>query len=336
MKVLVTGASGLIGRWTCDRLYDEGHTVVGTDIDLKPHGTGGWDFQRCDILSFGDFKSLMQDIAPTHLLHLAARTDLGGRSLAEYAVNVEGVSNVLAAVAETPSVVRAVYTSSQLVCRVGHIPSHDQEYLPSTLYGESKVETEKLVRMADGGGVSWCLTRPTSVWGPYMSDHYRSLLGHIERGSYFHAGGEALYKSYCYVGNIAYQNARLLEADDAAVSRKVFYMADYQPLSLRDYVNSLARELGARRPITLPLPIARMLALTGDVIGAMGLRFPYNSFRLRNIRTEYIFDMSRTEAVCGRLPYGFEDGVKATVAWHRSENPDSRSNDRQRYWADPE
>ncbi|MGI3212211.1 NAD-dependent epimerase/dehydratase family protein [Roseovarius tibetensis] len=324
MRVLVTGASGLIGRWTCELLHDEGHTVVGTDIDPKPQGTANWHFERCDILRSDDIRSLMQDIAPTHVLHLAARTDLAGRSLGEYAVNVEGVSNLLASVAETPSVVRAVYTSSQLVCKVGHVPIHDEEYLPSTIYGESKVKTEKLVRTADGGGVSWCIARPTTVWGPHMSYHYRSLLDYIEKGRYFHSGGGALYKSYSYAGNIAYQYARLLEADDSAVNRKVFYMADYEPLSLRDYVNSLARELGARRPITLPLPIARMLALTGDAIGAMGLRFPYNSFRLKNIRTEYIFDMSRTEAVCGTLPYGFEDAVKATVAWHRAENPGSR------------
>ena len=318
MRVLVTGASGLIGRWTCDLLHEEGHEVLGTDIRPKPEGTTDWPLELCDLLDAEAVMALVTGYAPTHVLHLAARTDLKGRTLAEYAVNIQGVSNLLAAVAATSSVTRAVYTSSQLVCKVGHVPTRDDEYLPSTTYGESKVETEKLVRAADGGGVGWCLARPTTVWGPQMGDHYRSLLKHIEKGTYFHSGHGALYKSYSYAGNIAYQYVRLLEADDSAVNGQVFYMADYEPLSLRDYVNALAAELGVRQPVTVPLPLARLLAFLGDGIGAMGIHFPYNSFRLKNIRTEYIFDMRSTEAVCGPLPFTLEEGVKATVAWHRS------------------
>ena len=317
MRVLVTGASGLIGRWTCDLLKAQGHEVLGTDIRPKPKGTADWQFEPCDLLDGDKLKVLVMNYGPSHLLHLAARTDLEGNNITDYNVNIEGVSNLIAAVAATPSVTRAVYTSSQLVCGVGHVPVRDDEYLPSTIYGESKVETEKLVRAADGGGVSWCLARPTTVWGPHMSDHYRSLLRHIEKGNYFHSGSGALYKSYAYAGNIAWQNVRLLEADDDAVHGKVFYLADYEPLSLHDYVNALARELGVCQPITMPLPMARLFALIGDCFGAIGLRFPYNSFRLNNIRTEYIFDMSQTAAVCGPLPFSFEDGVKATVAWHR-------------------
>ena len=318
MRVLVTGASGLIGRWTCDLLCEQGHELLGTDIRPKPEDAADWSFELCDLLNAAAVTALVAGYAPTHILHLAARTDLEGLSLANYAVNVEGVSNLLSAVAVTPSVTRALYTSSQLVCKVGHVPTRDDEYLPSTVYGESKVETEKLVRGANGGGVSWCLARPTTVWGPHMNNHYRSLLNYIEKGSYFHSGRGQLYKSYAFVGNIAHQYVRLLEADDIAVNGKVFYMADYEPLSLRDYVNALAREIGVRQPVTVPLWLAWLLALAGDVLSALGLRFPYNSFRLKNIRTEYIFDMSQTEAVCGSLPFTFEAGVKATVAWHRS------------------
>lgn len=317
MKVLVTGASGLIGRWTCDLLHKEGHEVLGTDIRPKPDGSAGWALERCDLLDGKAVMGLVTRYSPTHLLHLAARTDLEGSTISEYAVNVEGVSNLLSAVAASYSVTRAIYTSSQLVCKVGHIPKCDEEYLPSTAYGESKVRTEELVRAADGGGVDWCIARPTTVWGPYMGNHYRSLLHHIEKGTYFHSGYGELYKSYSYAGNIAYQYARLLEADGLKANGKVFYMADYVPLSLRDYVNELADKLGVRQPVTIPLVFAQLLATIGDGIGALGIHFPYNSFRLKNIRTEYIFDMASTEAVCGQLPFTFEEGVEATVAWYR-------------------
>ncbi len=318
MKVLVTGASGLIGRWCCDLLHREGHDVVGTDIQPKPDETGDWAFRTCDLLDGAAVQALFSDVAPTHLLHLAARTDLDGNSVADYAVNTLGVTHVLDAVATTPSVIRAVYTSSQLVCRVGHIPTRDDEYLPSTPYGESKVETEIRVRAADGGGVSWCLARPTTVWGPHMSAHYRSLLQRIETGRFFHSGAGPLYKSYSFAGNIAYQYKKLLMADGLAINRRVFYLADYEPLALRDYVNHLAEALQARQPITLPLPVARILAWCGDGLGSFGVKFPYNSFRLNNIRTEYIFDLRPTEEVCGPLPFSFDEGVAETIAWHKA------------------
>ena len=56
----------------------------------------------------------------------------------------------------------------------------------------------------------------------------------------------------------------------------------------------------------------------GDVLNAADLRrVPFNSFRLRNILTEYIHDLTPTRAVCGALPYGFQEGVAATAQWFR-------------------
>jgi nucleoside-diphosphate-sugar epimerase len=85
---------------------------------------------------------------------------------------------------------------------------------------------------------------------------------------------------------------------------------------LRDYANLLADELGVKHAITVPLPCAKVIALCGDLLNACGLRFPYNSFRLNNIRTEYTFDMSKTRAVCGDLPRTFEEGVRETARWY--------------------
>jgi hypothetical protein len=40
---------------------------------------------------------------------------------------------------------------------------------------------------------------------------------------------------------------------------------------------------------------------------------------LNNILTEYIFDLSQTEQVCGELPYSLEEGVKELVYWLKDE-----------------
>lgn len=317
MKVLITGSSGLIGRWVVKRLKSEGHQIVGLDRD--PVAVPDVDEHICcDILDKPALLRAVQRVMPDVLIHLAARTDLNEKdNIQGYAANIDGVRNVLEAVKQTPSIHRVIYTSSQLVCRVGYVPESDNDYCPNTLYGESKVLTEKIVREADGGGKEWCLVRPTTVWGPYMSHHYQRVLALIAKGMYFHVGRAKLFKSYSYAGNIAFQYYRLMVAPAESVMRQTFYLADYEPLSLRNYLDSLQAEINAPSIPSYPLWFVRMLAVIGDLVMAAGWRqFPFNSFRLNNILTEYQFDLSATKAVCGELPYSFTDGVKATAEWY--------------------
>lgn len=322
MRILVTGSSGFIGRWVVDRLIKEGYQTIGLDKATPPLPTSMDEHITCDILNRSALISEVRRISPDALIHLAARIDLDEtRNLSGYAANIDGVRNVIEAVKQTQTIRRVIYTSSQLVCRIGYVPISDTEYCPNTLYGQSKVLTEKIVREENGGSVEWCLTRPTTVWGPHMSPHYQTMLRLIKKGLYFHCGKGKLYKSYAYAGNIAHQYMRLLTTEVATMHRKTFYLADYQPLSLRDYADGLAREMGARKIPTVPLPVARFLAVTGDVFNSCGFRrFPFNSFRLNNILTEYVFDLLSTEAACGPVPFTQEHGIKETAKWFLSLN----------------
>ena len=315
-RILVTGTDGMVGRWVTDLLVAEGHHVVGVDKRDLTESRPGYDKHVLNILDRDGLLALFAAEQPEAVVHLAARTDLDGETLEAYDDNITGVRNVCDAVRATDSVQRAIYTSSQLVCEIGYTPASDTDYKPTTVYGESKVRTEQITREEDGGGVTWCITRPTTVWGPHMSEHYQSLLRYIRQGRYFHAGRSPLHKSYAYAANIAHQYRQMLLADAEAIHGKTFFLADYEPLSLRAYTDGLQKRLGAKPIPTMPLPLARVLAKTGDLLNAVGMRrFPFNSFRLNNILTEYVIDLSATEAVCGPLPVGFEQGVDETAAW---------------------
>lgn len=322
MKVLVTGSAGLIGQWVCKALQTDNHEVIGLDWQHNQQYTDR--FYECDILDKEQIAQCFRDENPQSVIHLAARIDLEEtRQLNGYAANIDGVHNILECVRDTDSVERVIVTSSQLVCRVGYVPKTDDEYCPNTLYGKSKVLTEQITRELDGGGKPWCLVRPTTVWGPGMSPHYETMLRLIRAGRYFHCGRGKLFKSYSYAGNIAHQYRQMLTAPDAAIHQKTFYLADYEPFSLREYTNGLARELNAPKIPTMPLPLAKILAWTGDLFNAVGMkRFPFNSFRLRNILTEYRFDMTSTRNVCGDLPYSFDDGICETASWFLSTQDD--------------
>ncbi len=222
---------------------------------------------------------------------------------------------------QCPSVKRCIFTSSQLVCRVGYVPKDEYDYIPNTLYGKSKVLTEKIVREHDGGGIEWAIVRPTTVWGSGMSSHYQRFLKMIYQGLYFHVGNLPLYKSYSYIGNIIYQYLKIMEAPSELINKKTFYLADYEPISLRDWTNLIQKEINVKSIPTYPESLVSLLARLGDFVQKLGIKdVPFNSFRLNNILTEYVFDLSETEKVCDKLPYNTEQGVKELVSWLKSKN----------------
>jgi GlcNAc-P-P-Und epimerase len=146
VKVLITGSNGFIGRWVTERLDQEGHETIGLDrTERIVPGRG--TFFRCDLLDLQQLEAAFVQTRPDAVVHLAGRVDLQEtRELAGYAANIDGVRNLIAAIRAAGSVRRAIYTSSQLVCRIGYIPRGPEDYCPDTLYGESKV---------NGSSVNW-------------------------------------------------------------------------------------------------------------------------------------------------------------------------------------
>lgn len=319
MKILVTGTAGFIGGALARHLAAAGHTVLG--LDARPAPIAGIEATVCDICERALVLEAFRRFRPDAVVHLAARTDLAEtRDLAGYAANVEGVRNVVAATEATSGVERAIYTSSQLVCRVGYVPRSDTDYAPSTLYGESKVWTERIVRDADGGKTTWCLVRPTTIWGPGMSAHYQRFLRMIARGRFVHVGRGPLLKSYGYIGNVVRQYERLLSLPANVIHTKTLYLADEPPLSLRAWADAFQKAIGAPPIRTIPVGLARLLARTGDVAIALGFpNFPFNSFRLKNILTEYRFDLAETRQLCGEPAYTMEEGVARMAEWYWDE-----------------
>ena len=95
---------------------------------------------------------------------------------------------------------KIIITSSMLVCKGGYQPLNQVDYKPNTIYGESKVITEKIV-WDNLPNCDWAIIRPTSIWGPWFSVPYRNFFEMIISKKYFHIGDEACTKTYGYVGN---------------------------------------------------------------------------------------------------------------------------------------
>lgn len=318
MTLLITGSSGFIGSALINHLRATGQRAFGIDI-RKPR----WRLMHADDLDVDitDAVALMATVVrlqPTAVVHLAARTDISSDSVVRFHANIEGVANLMHAVQAAGSVRRVLWTSTQLVSRVGRIPQQDTDFDPDTSYGESKVVGERIVRGGDGGNLEWAILRPTTVWGPGMSDHYLSLLHYLERRRYFHAGGQHTPKSFAYIQNTVSQICTLLDASAPQIHRQTFYIADYTPIDMRGWCDALSKALGVPAAPVIPGAVARALAQVGDVLNATAAPgFKFNSFRLRNILTPYVFDNSNLQAITGALPVDAQTAIQATVDWYR-------------------
>ena len=316
MKILITGGSGFIGLNTVERFFSKAEALL--NLDRNPpepqHHRQFW--QKSDLL---DKELLARQVAafrPTHVLHLAARTDCVETTTVElgYRENTDGVSNILAAIRSCPSIQRAIITSSQYVCGPGYQPKSDEDYSPATVYGASKVLTERLTRAAQLP-FSWTMIRPTNVWGPWHTRYEREFWRVAHRGWYFHPGGAPVRRAYAYVGNVLDQIEQIFSLPESAVNGKTLYVGD-ETDDIWYWAAGFCRALHGRTPPRINRPTLRLMGRVGDAISRItGRRFYIDSTRVESMTTDYPIDMGETFKVLGRGSFSLQEGINQTTQW---------------------
>lgn len=319
MKILITGGSGFIGTNYMEFLINKNEDeFINVDFRSPRNKEHNKYWKECDILDKSKLKKIIDDFGPTHVVHLAAKTGLNEKKLSDFAANMEGVENLLLALREVRSVERVIFTSSLLVCRMGYIPKHDTDYQPTTLYGQSKVRGEQIVRAAENLPYTWTIIRPISIWGPWGEEPYKNFFKAIAQGWYFHIGSGHYRRSMGYVENMTHQVHQILLAPAEKVNKETFYLGDSPPVDLCAFADEIQKALGARKIHHMPLRVAKSAAKCGDILKNLGWKsVPLTSFRLNNILTEYIFNLQSIMEISGLPLYDFKTGIRRTIQWMR-------------------
>ncbi|WP_371820436.1 NAD-dependent epimerase/dehydratase family protein [Synechococcus sp. NB0720_010] len=320
-NVLITGSEGFLGNALRSHYLSSGCNVFTIDLKPAPSQHTVHHFQL-DITDYSLLHSAIQKISINLLIHCAAETRiLQGSSLQDYLSNTIGVRNVCTAISSLHPQAACLFFSSQLVCKLGYIPVSSSDYCPDTIYGSSKVIGEHIVHSLCKS-MDYVILRPTTVWGPGCSQHYRSFLGLLSRRLYPLYGKQLIPKSFSYIDNLVYQTSQVaLLLSRLELNQNVFYLCDYKPIDINQWAVDLSSSLGVKKPIPMPVPILWLVALFSSVFALLPLtrRPPLMTMRrLRNISTPYKFTELLLDKYVPVLPVPYHKAIHDTAAWYKN------------------
>ncbi|WP_144717400.1 NAD-dependent epimerase/dehydratase family protein [Agrococcus jejuensis] len=247
MIVLVTGASGFLGRAVAAELVAGGHEV--RTLQRRRSGVAG----ASDVLgSLTDAATIARAVDGVEgVVHLAAKVSLAGDPAEFRAVNVEGTRALLDAAAAA-GVARFVQVSSPSVAHagaalvgVGAEPASPEQARGD--YARTKAEAELLALARDSASMAVVAIRPHLVWGPGDAQLTERIVDRARRGRLpLLNGGTALIDS-TYVDNAASGIAAALRRADVAHGR-AFVLTNGEPRPVGDLMAGICRAAGVREP----------------------------------------------------------------------------------------
>ncbi len=313
-KILITGGSGFIGTNLVE-YFNKNFKVLNIDIE-KPRNLDHLDyFKEVDILNKKLLLKVVEDFKPEIVYHMAARTDLDGKSIKDYDANITGVENMIWLCNNIKSIKKIIFASSRLVCEIGYKPKSMEDYKPSTFYGESKILGEKIVKNSNLE-ISWTIVRPTSIWGPWFGVPYKNFFDTIYNRKYFHPGKLVIKKSFGFVGNAVYILDKLQQTEK--LNGQTIYLQDFEPLEVLDWANLISKKFNLPKIKSVNLNFLKIAATIGDFLNNIGIKsFPLTTFRLNNLKTEMVYDSLRVQNIIGKLPYDLNKSTEITVKWYK-------------------
>jgi GlcNAc-P-P-Und epimerase len=316
LRIIVTGASGFIGTHFINFLLKKKVCILNIDIKKPNIESHNSFWKECDIKNFNNLLKIFSEFTPTHVLHLAAKANLNGRTIADFPDNTIGTQNVVNCVKEIKSIKRFFHTSTQYVVWPGIYPKSDDFHQPYTAYGESKAEAERIVMIAGIDNCAWSIIRPTNIWGPWHPAYPFEMWRFLAKRYYFHPGFKPIKKHYGYVKNTIDQIYNLLfKSSDIEINHKVFYVTD-PPIDNAEWLNSFSLALSGKPIRRIPKFLWKLLGATGSIIKNYGGSFPIDSDRYFRLTVqENIIPYQKTLDVTGPPRFSLNDGVQDCVDW---------------------
>jgi nucleoside-diphosphate-sugar epimerase len=250
MRVLITGATGLLGGHLIKELQQRGEDIRALVLPVENAEKlekQGVEVVRGDITDAGTLEPAVQDVEL--IFHLAGMMGVW-RPLADYRlVNVTGSENLYKA-AQKAGVRRYVHTSSHTVYGLGYgrfLTENDALRPDPDPYSLTKAEGDRLMRrLMLNSAVETVILRPGTFFGPGDRLHFGRMAQKMKdgKGVIIGRGDNAL--PFCYVTDVV--QGFMLAAYHEHAPGNVYNITNDRPLTQLEMFNAIADAVDGVRP----------------------------------------------------------------------------------------
>jgi len=320
-KVLVTGASGLVGRRVAGDLIERGYrvtAVVRSDAHRQELESLGAECVSGDL---ADPRSLDAPLRNANIIvHCAAHIGDWGPAEKYRAINVVALEHLLGVVQASDQFRRWIQVSSLGVYAARHHYGTDETTPPSLTgldgYTKTKAEAEVLINdHIDRHRLPAVIVRPGFIYGPGERHSVPRIIEKFNAGKMKFIGRGDKLLNNTYVGNLS--DAILLAMENPAALGETFNIRDQRLVTREEYINTIADYLGKPHPKHVPEWVAR--TLVGPIETFAKLTGAQEAPLLTGARIKFMtlnldFSIAKAKRVLGYKPrVDFRDGMRETL-----------------------
>ncbi|WP_439101192.1 NAD-dependent epimerase/dehydratase family protein [Congregibacter sp.] len=324
MRVLITGATSLLGRTVAKTLLERGDDVAvlqRTSCDLQVDEYLG-EVTNTTLVS--------QAVAGAEaVIHLAAKVSVVGPWADFQRVNVVGTGVVLEA-ARAAGSGRFVQVSSPSVAHSGvslvGAPAEPADPAGARgHYARSKATAEQMVLAAPD--IDAVAVRPHLVWGPGDTQLVGRIVERARQGRLAVVGSGLALIDSIYIDNAA--EAIVAALDRApALSGRALVISNGEPRPVHELFDRMAAAANLAPPrLKIPALIAKTGGLVVERIWDLTGRNddpPMTSFLAEQLSTAHWFDQRETRELLGWKPtVSLDVGFQRLTEWYRARHPSS-------------
>ena len=320
--ILITGATGFLGRNLCEYLAGQGHqlrALVRPSSETSFLTRLGVEIARGDVTDAASVKAAMQGCQ--YVVHAAAHFRLWGPPTIFVKTNVEGTRNVLAS-ALANGVERFIHISTIIVVgpqKPGVIITEETPCLPypTDNYAKTKFHGERLAQAYVDKGLPAVILRLGALYGPhghyafnrlFFEEFLRNWRVQVHQGRHF------IFP--CYVGDAA----RAIEAALKLGRVGQIYNISNQSISHKE-ANFIVSCLANRSSWRINFPGWLMIEVSKflELVAFFTKREPFYPKNLEPyVFNDWIVDFSKAQHELGFVPSAFSEGAQRTLEWYRS------------------
>lgn len=322
--VIVTGATGWIGRAVCRHLKALGCRVLACDVVEQ---SGDWDhFINLDlcrepIIDAAAVQSLLAGAREWSLIHCAGYAHRPVETPEEvtrfYAINTEGTARVVD-LCRTIGIDRLLYVSSIAFYdweaqEARAAVTEDAALLGATAYADSKLKGELCVR---DSGLDYRIVRLATVFGAGDRANFAKLAQALKAGKFILPGSGDARKSVISVNKAAGWMAQI--ALMPAPRHRLVNLGFSQSVTLKEICQAFHEVCGFPKPKSLPLAFLRLAAIPGNLLARVKPNFPLTSTNLKKLTRSTDVDCSRAAAMIPELSQvNFSSELEKSAEYYR-------------------